>query len=111
VSLGLDARREGFLAQLDVDGRTVTPLSEETNTPFQALLETQSVLDPDLPLGSDLREVTIAHVLAEDDPESKSGDHWRDDQQNKWKVVKREDNPADFTVKYNLMRLVPGIDK
>ncbi len=70
------------------------------------------MVDPALELGYDPRELSIIECLNDDAPETDVSQIQFQDvvAKNKWKVVRREDNPADFTVRYWVVKIVPGKD-
>lgn len=116
MNLGLQARREGFAAQLSVDGHTFTLISDAQET-FPGLLEVVPALDPSMSLGADPREKVVLHVDSQDLPAVLAGpdaplEHFLTDEDgNKWKTVHRENNPADITVKFEVVKIVKGQDQ
>lgn len=64
-SVGNALRVEGFNANVAVNGKTVkvTDTAIAGQPEFLALVETAPVVDPDMPLGSDIREASVIWTL------------------------------------------------
>lgn len=73
---------------------------------FDGTLSTAPVIDPELLLGSDLREQVFLEVLKGSPVIDllKSQDLVQEGEV-RWKLVKREDNPVDVEAKYSLMKV------
>src|SRR5881394_516010 len=91
---------------------------DRTGDEWDAILLTIPPADPtNQELGSDLREKATMECRRDSIPEIKYMDtivqlrpFWQeagDTSQSKWKVVWRQDNPADFAIKFWLVRIVP----
>ena len=110
MPLGNDLNEQGFDVQLEIDGVLFTVLGEtgvrlKSNLPttgkqFTAIIEPITPIDPSMELGSDWRELSVVHVKRADAPALEMNDRVQDEDGNKWKIVKREDNPADFVTKF-----------
>lgn len=104
---------EGFCSQLEVDGRRFRQVGNAPNaTDFYGLLTPAASIDPRLELGSDLRELSTLECLNIDAspwgaaPDIAQQDRLLDVMANAtWRVVKRENNPADFTVKFWVVKI------
>jgi hypothetical protein len=68
TTLGEIARVEGYRAQLVFNGKQVTVITATGNSTFTALVEEGAIIDPNMPLGEDLREVTLIHALRSEAP-------------------------------------------
>ncbi|MDB6022928.1 MAG: hypothetical protein JWQ04_2785 [Pedosphaera sp.] len=106
---GQTARLEGFRAQLAVDGVTLTILSAAGGTIF-GLLSVNPPVEVPSELTEDRREKAILEVLRPA-PAVVRADQLKDDDGNKWQIWTREDNAADFAVKFWLVKLVAGKDQ
>lgn len=95
---GTAARLEGFEAQLEVDGRTLTIL-DGTGGTFTALLLAVPMVDPRTELLQDPRE--MAQIQTNDAPDRlQANAAVRDDGGTIWILLKREDNTADFVTTF-----------
>lgn len=125
MSIALDALQEGFEARLDEfsDGEMFTLV--RTGETFRGVLMPFPSIDPTMELGSDLRELSTIQVLRNEEPDIQSQDRLRvvvspsvavssdpgiAPSSALWKVVKREDNPADFAVKLWVVKVLEGTD-
>lgn len=85
--------------------RSLTALSGvDAGKPFSGTLTTALTIDPEMPLGSDLREKCYLDVLYPP-PNLEVGDRFSDGPQV-WKVVRREDNPVDVEVRYEVVKVI-----
>lgn len=66
-------------------------------------------IDPDMPLGSDLREASFLDVLNDECPALEIQNQIKEGNAI-WKVVKRVDNPVDVEVRYEVVKVVQGKD-
>jgi len=105
LTYGQTIQVEGFQAQLDMYGRTLTAL-DESGIQFRALLSEQPPIDPLFDLGSDLREVTYAQILRPV-PNLHPQVQLKDDSGVIWKWVKLIDNPSTITAILHLIQVVP----
>lgn len=125
---GLEILLEGFKARLDVYGEELQVLS--SGAKLSGIIEPAPPIDPDFPIGPDIREKSILHVLTEDDPgikqfdrlsptapaedptseEPATGEPDGDEEPTVWEVLKRENNPADFVTKFWIVKVVAGKD-
>jgi hypothetical protein len=76
---------------------------------FCGTLVVAQLLDPEAPLGQDVREQVTLHVLS-DAPTLELGDRILESNTVTWQVLSREQNPADVEAKYALKRMVRGKD-
>ena len=60
-TLGNQARIEGFLVNLDQNGKQVTLL--DSGKSFMALIRSDSDIDPGMPMGTDIREKNVVETL------------------------------------------------
>lgn len=94
----------GFKDRLRRDGKRLKTVKAPV-TQFKALLAVAPPFDPETELGSDPREKANCEVLAPG-PDLSLNDYVSEiGTNNKWQVVYREDNPADFTTKYVLAKV------
>ena len=91
--------REGFDALLCADAKCLQTVKAPV-TGFKAIVSVANPFDPETELGSDPREKVLIEVkqpgpsLAVNDYVTEVGTT------NKWQIVYRDDNKADFTIKY-----------
>jgi hypothetical protein len=88
---------------------------ERTGEEFTAVLTPQPSIDPRLDLGADPREMALLEGRRDMVPELKYGDtvtqisavwaHVGDVVSFPWKVVKRDDNPANVAIRYWLVKI------
>ncbi len=103
-----------FDDHLDSDGQEFE--HQRTSEGFVAIIEVKPPIDPRLELGSDLREHAIISGRRDVIPDMRHGDVitqltglWftEDTPPQPWKIIKREDNPADIAIKYWIVRIAP----
>lgn len=102
-SYGNFLRTLGVKASLPVNGRQF--ISPDGKALFEGLLEEVDPLDPNMPLGDDLREYSYINVLRPpveivSQQEIRAGT-------DRFKIVKRIDNPAGLMVKFFAVKIVP----
>ncbi len=86
-----------------------------TGQHWDAILMPVNPIDPTMELGSDWRELATLESRREDIPDILYGDvilqvrpFWsveRNPPSQKWKVVRRSDNPANFAIKFWLVKV------
>jgi len=76
---------------------------------FVATMVSAQVIDPDMPLGNDIRERVDLYVLRPG-PALERGDRITEDDGDTWKIGEREDNSVDVETKYTLIKVVQGKD-
>lgn len=103
-SRGNALRLIGFKSNLGLNGRTI--LCPDGKTTFAALIEEADPLDPQMPIGDDLREYHCIHVIRESAPALNSQDEVRADT-DRFKIVKRIDNEANPIIKFYAVKIVP----
>lgn len=96
-----DALIKGFKRLLREDGRSVT-CSAGT---FQALIDTSPQLDIESELGQDSREIAVIETLREGCPNVAYGAVLADGAAQ-WRVLKRDNNFADITVKFTAEKVI-----
>lgn len=101
---GMTARAEGFAVQLDVDGRDLQLIDPAGGT-LRALMAVLPEIDPALELGADIREVCKAQILSPAPANIAANGRVKADDGQLWKIVKRVDNPADFTIDLYLVKI------
>ena len=99
---------DGFTAIASIHGETVTMVG--TGAKFTAVLLTESVVEQNDMLGSDIRERVRAHVARADCPTIDGPITIQDDAGNVWRLDNRTDNPADQTVDFDCTKIVTGKD-
>lgn len=82
--------------------QTVTP----TPVNFKALLAVAPPIDPNTELGSDPREKAVCELFAPGPVICLNDFITEPGTQNKWQVVYRDNNTADFVVKYMLAKVL-----
>ena len=114
MSTGLDYLKLGFQARQDVFSNisgTIPQFTHVASTKmFNGILMPMPPIDPTMELGSDWRELSTLQVLRENLPAVASQDRIKDSAGQLWKVVRREDNPGDFSVKLWVVKVVSGKD-
>lgn len=106
MTIGEDARVEGFSANLEWNGRACFGPNGDS---AQMLVADADSLDPNMPLGEDLREyVTLDCVGGL--PPWKIQDIITFDGNKKVRLVKRLDNPANPFNRFYAVKVVPGVD-
>jgi hypothetical protein len=109
MNLADTALNEGFYSLLTVNARTMQTVKAPL-TQFQAILNVANPFDPETELGSDPREKCTMEVL-QPGPVLNVNDFITEfGTVNKWQVVYRDNNPADFTVKYVLAVVIAALD-
>lgn len=111
----------GFRDRMEMFGQPF--LLRRTQETFQGMMFSAPVIAPQLELGSDTRELStlevrrgFAPVLQINDVLEQTQPFWRsaairDSFPNPvWKVVRREDNPADFAIRYWVVKVVENLD-
>jgi hypothetical protein len=103
--------QEGFQTRIDSLGQPF--VHKKSGTSFLGILLPVHPVDPMLELGSDWREMATLEALRNTVPAINYADVIA--QTNpiwgavgtppQWKVVRREDNPADFAIKYWLVKI------
>jgi len=93
---------------------------ETTGEEWDGILLSVPPLDPRMDLGADLREFATLECRRDTSPDLQYGEviiqqrpFWQVSDNApapRWSVARREDNPADFAVKYWLAKLVPDKD-
>jgi hypothetical protein len=107
---------EGWNANLSVAADTFATVDAPAAS-LTGVLELLPAIDPALPLGSDIREAAILHVLRASYPYSAGIDqgdqltqttipNW----QTTWEVTNVEDNGADMVVRVHLRKVIPALD-
>lgn len=91
----------GFKANLALNGRQF--LAPDGKALFQGLIEEMDPLDPNMPLGDDIRENHWIHVLRPpvdvvSQQEIRAGT-------DRFKIIKRVDNPANPVVKFQAVKI------
>lgn len=76
---------------------------------FVGTIVVGQTIDPDMPLGSDLREASFLDVLSGDVPTLESSDRIQEGA-TVWKLVKRVDNPVDVEVRFEVAKVVQNKD-
>jgi len=116
MNFGNTLQKEGFNAQLSVDlDRFIVVSGAAATAEFNGIINPAPPVDPSMPLGNDWRELSTLEVLQEEIPAGlESQDKLKQvipqvgdapDSSDTtappaiWKVVRREDNPADFIVR------------
>lgn len=106
MSLGEDARIEGFYANLEWNGKACIGADGTTT---QMLVADAESLDPNFELGTDLREYVTMDCLRpmpgweiESPVQVEDGGSVR--------LVKRLDNPSNPFGRFYAMKIVPGVD-
>ena len=125
MSFGFDLQREGIVAQESVDAEWfVVVTGKAATTKFKGIYNPVPPLDPNMPLGSDIREFATLEVLNENYPtDLESQDEIKkvvpqvgDDTDPGaataptppiWSVVRRENDPGDPCVRLWLVKIVP----
>lgn len=107
MSIGLDAIEIGFDTMKDFHGEALVLVRGGRG--FVGLIDPQPEVDPTLEISSDYREIGMLHVKQSDDPGLVANDTITQ-APDKWRVVRRDNNPADFVVKYWLVKIVAGVD-
>lgn len=77
---------------------------------FRALIAVAPPFDPETELGSDPREKAMMELLAPGPAISLNDFITEIGTKNKWEVVYRDNNPADFTVKYVIAVVIDALD-
>jgi hypothetical protein len=102
VTLGATLRGQGFQANLDVNGRTLSLVSGGgPPITFTALVNEQPALDPRLNLGSDGREYVQIVALRYMVPvgllafDARRQQFLTDETGQEYKLVRRDDNPGN----------------
>lgn len=100
--------RDGFDERIMTVGQRFK--LEQSGDEFDAILTPVPSIDPTFELGSDLREKATLEIRRDRTPVVNYGDvviqtqpFWATDalaSPPRWKVIHREDNPANFVVKY-----------
>lgn len=67
-------------------------------------------IEPSMPLGNDWRELSTLQAFRDDVPDEIQAQSRIANAGDTWKVVRRDDNPADFAVKFWVVKVVPGKD-
>ncbi len=87
-------------------------LHQRSGETFPAILLPVNAIDPRLELGDDPREMATMEARRDRIPEIKYGDvivqtkpFLSDSPQPLWKAVRRDDNPANFAVKWWLVKI------
>jgi hypothetical protein len=110
MNAGETARLEGFKALLATDGVCLSRLAPAGGK-FTALLQINPMVEIPSALVEDPREKALAEALrCPSLPAIVKSERLKDPQGNLWGVWSREDNPADFGVKFWLVKIVPGVD-
>lgn len=108
-SVVLDALREGFFARLQDFGPAV-PFTGPSASSFSGVLMPMPAIEPSMPLGNDWRELSTLQAFRDDVPDEIQAQSRIANAGDTWKVVRRDDNPADFAVKFWVVKVVPGKD-
>ncbi len=108
MTIGEQARIEGFAANIEFNGRT---LRVDSGTTFQALVEDADQNDEEFLLGNDPREMVRVHALKSSITDALTSQQQLvlDDGQ-KIKVVRRADSPANQFVRFFAKKIVAGKD-
>lgn len=101
-TLGNLARVEGFLANLEWNGKTV---KKNENIIFKALIAAADSLDPNLDLGADPREYMTMDVLKPTPNLAAQDIVLMVEDNQEIKVVKRLDNPADPFIRFYAVKV------
>lgn len=104
--------QRGFEDRLRRQGKSMQTVKAPPVS-FKALLAVAPPFDPDTPLGSDTREKCLMEILdcGAADPQIAENDFLiQQANMAKWQVVWRDNNPADFTIKYVLALNIPNVD-
>lgn len=108
MSLGNDLLEMGYKAQMPVYGELMAMIvSGDT---FRGIIEPMPAIEADMPLGQDLRELSVLHLHRDevpdelDDASTPLGLRFTQGD-NTWEIVKREDNPADFISKFWIVKV------
>ncbi len=105
MNVAQTAQAVGWSVLADICGHDLAIL-EPGGGSLRAVLTVLPPFESGLGLGSDLREVTRAEITAPLPQNVKMSTRLQDqDSGETWKVVKREDNPADFTVALWLVKI------
>lgn len=107
MSIADDALGKGYNALLETAGRTLQTVSATNAVYFTATLNIAPPFDPATELGSDLREKTIMELNAPGPAISINDYIVEPGTPNKWVVLMRDNNPADFTITYVLAKVTP----
>lgn len=108
---GMTARLEGFRAQLEVDGVCLTSLSNARVKPRGLL-----AINPPVELPSELIEDRREKARFQIERPCAGvatfarNNKVKDELGNTWQVWSLEDNAANITVDFWLVKLVPGVD-
>ncbi len=102
MTIGEIARVEGYKAQVAINGKTVTV--SDTNQTFVALVREETLFDPDMPLGSDPREVVIFETLRPA-PVVEAQAQVKFDGIT-LQLTKRDDNPANPFVRFTAIKVI-----
>lgn len=100
---GDQARLEGFRALLCTDGTRLSRV-KSPQTSFEALLNVNPPFDVPSELIDDPREKALMEVESPG-PVLVKSDTLKDVCGNIWQIWRRDNNPADFTVKYWLTKV------
>lgn len=96
--IGYDALEAGFDTRQEWFGRDLTNL--RTNDVFNGIIDPNPPIIPESLLGDDPREFGVIHAKKDGTGNCKLGDVVRDADGNQWILLRRDDNPADFVVKF-----------
>lgn len=112
-SVGNLIRIAGFKANVDVNGKTVEVVDAKINPPatFRALVSSTTAIDPNSPLGTDLREADVVETLRDWLPASllvstTPGQIAAKVDGVRFKMTKREDNIANPFVRFDVVKVV-----
>ncbi len=94
-------------------------LHQRSGSAFRGILIQINPIDPQFELGSDWREMSTLEcqrgrtpTIEKDDLVEQTNPFWRTTQTQAdfpnpvWKVIRRDDNPASFAVKYWLVKVI-----
>ena len=114
ITLAMRALMDGFKNRVTQLGQVME--MEETGEQFKAILLPVNAIDPRLELGDDPREMATIEARRGHVPEIKYGDvilqikpFWaapgEDVPSPRWRALRRDDNPANFAVKWWLVKI------
>ena len=109
-SIGWALRLAGFRANMVVNGFDLLWQGSGANRKFRAIVSAMNPLDVEALLGSDIREAATMEGIRDEMPSMSLGDLIKQGSET-WKVIRRNDTPSDPTVKFTIVKTVPGKDK
>jgi hypothetical protein len=119
MSNALDNLQLGFEARLEEFGELITVTSgAAVQATFTAIVMPFPAVDPNMPLGFDWRELSTIQCLRDDFPDGieaedtvkQGGTDPSSPILYTWRVVRKDDNPADFAVKLWVVKVVENVD-